>query len=193
MPRDVEKLKRLAGFESLFDRTNLLLGLRMWLRITLAMLAVVIATALTGLLAALGEIAFSALLVFNLFLYQWAAAVEGGKLYGIAPTPWCWLSIVWRQLLYMLPFFFLLSIMLSSTYSDFTEEVIRANPEPMAIANLIVYVLSVVPMGLATSQALLASLRSRGAIGGGSEGGGSSEGSGGLVPAGRVPHRQLLP
>ncbi len=162
MAKDIEKLKRLAGFESLFHRDNLLLGLRMWLRVNLAMLVVGIVLGLTGVLTALGVLGLSALVMVSFFLYQWSASLESRKNYDFEPSPWCWWSIVWRLIVFMLPVFFILVLVAGPPSPGPGGEFTEKELEQLSNMQLITAFLSIVPMGLATSQALMASLRRKG-------------------------------
>lgn len=162
MARETEKLRQLAGFESLFHRDNLLLGLRMWLRVNLAMLAVGVVLNLTGALTALGVLGLSALVMVSFFLYQWSARLEAMKQYGFEPSPWCWWSIVWRLLAYMLPVFFILVLVAGPPSPGPGGEFTEKELEQLSNMQLLTAFLSIIPMGLATSQALLASLRKLG-------------------------------
>jgi hypothetical protein len=157
MLRNLEKLKRLAKFENMFQRDNLFLGLRMWLRVNVAMIVVGFALALVGILAALGMLAYSFLMAVSFFLYQWSASIEGRKLYGLAASPWCWWSVVWRLLMYMLPVIFVLLIVGGPIDLNERGEISPSDEEKLANINLITALLSIIPMGLATSQALLVS------------------------------------
>jgi len=165
MPRNVEALQRLARFESLFQRDNLLLGLRMWLRVNLATLAIALVLKFSGLMAALGGAGLSLLVAISFFLFQWSATVEGRKLYDITPSPWCWWSIFWRLMLYMLPVVIVLSIATGPVELTAAGEFTQKDLDKLAGVQMIVAILSVIPQGLATSQALLVSLRRRSSAG----------------------------
>ena len=173
MPHNTEELERLARFENLFHRNNLLLGLRVWLRVNLTLFLVGFVLGLTGVLVILGEFGMALILGIGFFLYQWAATVEGRKLYDMMPGPWCWWSIMWRQLLYMMPVILILMVIIGPF--DVTEqgELTEAGTQKLFEIQMIVGLLSIIPQGLSTSQALLVSLRRYSPQSGGGAAGGN--------------------
>ena len=170
MPHNTEELERLSKFENLFHRDNLLLGLRVWLRVNLTMLVVGLVLALTGLLAIFGTLGMALILGISFFLFQWAATVEARRLYGFVPGPWCWWSIVWRLLLYMMPVLLILTLVIGPAALNEQGEFTEAGLQKLSEIQLIIGFLSIIPQGLATSQALLVSLRRYGPLSGGSSG-----------------------
>jgi hypothetical protein len=159
MPHDLEKLGSLSRFESLFHRDNLLLGLRMWLRVNLAMLAIAFVLGLSGLLNILGVSGMAALMMVSFFLYQWSATLEARKLYGFIPSPWCWWSIIWRLIVFMLPVFFVMLMVAGPVQPDTEGKLSESELEEISNIQLITAFLSIIPMGLVTSQALKVALK----------------------------------
>jgi hypothetical protein len=178
MPQNLQKLKELSRFESLFKRDNLLLGLRMWLRVNLAMLAVALVLGATGALNLLGMSSYAVLLFLSILLYQWSITVEARKLYGFTPSPWCWWSVIWRMIVFMLPVFFIMLLVAGPVQPDPDGNYSESDLEKISNIQLITAFLSVIPMGLVTSRALLASLKGLDPSASGGYGSNDQQGSG---------------
>lgn len=149
-------LKELSQFENFFHKSNLQLGFRMWIRVYGIWFIAAFTLVLVGLLSVLGSFGLLLLVGLQCYLFQWAAANEARRLYGMAVLGSCWWSIVWRINLYMLPVWFVFSLMMPEGYSR-NFELIEQNPQPFLMAQIILLLLSVIPMGMVTSQAFLKS------------------------------------
>lgn len=153
-----ETIRRLAGFESLFAKENLLLGLSIWLRTTAILLLVSLAADVLGLLALLRELILPASLAAYFILLQLAAGHEAARRYRLPVSPWCWWSIYWRLLVFLLPLLLLLAIMMVPADAGIDTEELNIDTTAFLVAQLIILVLSIIPLGLATSQAFRISL-----------------------------------
>ncbi len=156
MSETEQTIHALARFESLFHRDNLKLGASIWLRTNLPIFLVAIPLSLLPISA---ELFLGIGIALMVILFQRAAGREAARLYGIPVSPWCWWSINWRVAVYLLPLTIVMAMMLVSAYPDFDDEAVGENPGPLAAANFIHFVVSIVPMGLATSQAFLVSMK----------------------------------
>ena len=159
MASKIADLEELTRFENLFHRENLLLGLRMWIRTTALMIAANLAAALSGLFLLAPGLTMLALTGLSIFLFQWAAGREAARRYSFPVSPWCWWSINWRLIVYMLPVIFVLVLAGGPLDSDGDGRLTGAEMNQLALTQTVIAFLSAVPMGLATSQALLVSLR----------------------------------
>lgn len=153
------KLTELARFENMFHRENLTLGLMVWAKSNGIMWIISLAMALTGVMAMLGEFALVGAIFVSFVLLHWAITSEAKKRYGFTPLGSCWWSVYWRVFVYMLPVLFALTLMMPAGYFNQTAEEILAHPEPMYYAQIIYLFVSIIPMGLATSNTLLLSWR----------------------------------
>lgn len=155
MAQNEESLRRLARFENLFHRENLKLGLSIWLQTNLVILLLSIPLSIIPMPF---EFFFGIVFGLTVYLYQRAAGREALFRYRIPVSPWCWWSINWRTAVYLLPLTILLAVMIVSANPPANEEELVYDPTQMAAANFLIFVFSVVPMGLATSQAFMVSL-----------------------------------
>lgn len=165
MATETQSLERLSKFENLFHKMNLLLGLRIWLRTTGIMMLVNLGAVLIGLIQAAPELAFLALAALNIYLFQRAASAEARVRYGMPVSPWCWWSINWRLIVYLLPVAIVLVIAGGPIDIEDDNRPTQKELERLGYAQLIIASLSIIPMGLATSQALLVSKRKLVAMG----------------------------
>jgi hypothetical protein len=158
MPQQALSLDELAKFDNLFHKENLLRGLRVWLRTTGLTTVAGLLAALFGLMHLLPELTMFALTGLNIFLFQWTAGQEARR-YGFPVSTWCWWSIIWRLVVAMLPVIFVLTLaggpIEPGTDGMLTDEDLQR----LSMAQLVIAVVSIVPMGMVTSQALLASRR----------------------------------
>lgn len=154
-----EKLTRMASFESMFEKENLILGVTVWIKSTGIMLVVNLISSLSGLSAMLGSLGVSLFLAIGFYLMYRAIASEAMKRYGLKVLASCWWSFYWRVLVFILPVIFFLTLMIPDSYSGMTPEQMVENPEPIFYLQIAALVLSIIPSGLAASRAILVSFQ----------------------------------
>ena len=143
MATETQSLEQLSRFENLFHKMNLLLGLRIWLRTTGIMMLANFGAALAGLIQAAPELAFLSLAVLNIYLFQRAASSEARVRYGLPVSPWCWWSINWRLIVYLLPVAIVLVIAGGPIDIEDDNRPTQKELERLGYAQLIIALLSI--------------------------------------------------
>lgn len=159
-----ERLVRMASFESMFVKENLLLGLSVWLQSTGIMLVLNIVSSLTGVTALLGSLETFVFLALGFYLMYRAIAQEAWNRYKIPVLTSCWWSFYWRVLVFIVPVIFFLTMMLPESYLKMDQEQLLQNPEPIFYLQIAALVLSIIPSGLAASRAILVSYTRMGGL-----------------------------